>query len=277
MKRTLLIVLLILTTSNLFTPVFARREEYECYYVTYVVTFRDASGAYISSYELYVEECGYVWIEEGGGSGGSTGPSGGGSGGCKTEPELVVPKQILDLAKTASAIEVGGDFNGDGYTDEWEIVELTQDHLSLEWFFSAVQETHFKAIRIESGPLSGGVLVLDLDGDGLMSSSREMLGNQFNEDNLPTLNAAAALQRYDHAEWGGNQNGIIDPGDFFWEDLYFWQDLNHDQLCQTHEMISMRRAKIQSIDPFPTPLRRQTSFQIKFTQTNGATLDGFLR
>ncbi len=277
MKKILTFLTIAFLVASVLCPLLARREEYECSYTVYVVTFRELDGTFISSYELYVEECGYVWYEEGGSSSSSPGGPTGSTGGCKTDAEFVIPKQIIDLAKSASSIEVSGDFNGDGFSDEWEMVELNQNYLTLDWFFRAVQESHFKAIRLEEGPLSDGILVVDLDGDGVLSSSKEMLGNQFNEDNLPTLNAATALQLYDHSEWGGNQNGVIDSGDYFWEYLYFWQDVNHDKLCQNHEMISMRRARVQSVDPFPIPVHRSTSFQIKFTQTNGVTLDGFLR
>jgi hypothetical protein len=72
-------------------------------------------------------------------------------------------------------------------------------------------------------------LVLDRDGDGAISSGRELFGNFVGDrgfDEVPT--GFDHLARYDRASEGGNGDGVIDASDAIFDRLRLWQDADGD-------------------------------------------------
>lgn len=266
-KKYFLIFLFIISATHLL----ALRQEYHCYPLTYtlITTTTTSSGGTMTTTEyIQTDECAFVWIE------GEEPP-----GGCEyafeesffvqLPPQLQRENQLVDVV-------ILGDFNADGQVDDHESVNLSEYGFDDRWFFQTIGQTHFKAIQLQHGPLPGGLLILDLDGDGIFSHAREMLGNQFDENNLPALNAATALRTYDQPNRGGNTNGIIDPADYYWEDLYFWQDKNGDGISQPEEMHTLTTLGISQLDPFPKSLRTKRGYQIMITLNSGQQIPAFL-
>ena len=77
-----------------------------------------------------------------------------------------------------------------------------------------------------------GILVRDLNGNGLIDSGRELFGNH--TQITPGQNAAdgyAALSAMD-----SNADGALDTQDTDWQTLRIWRDLNQDGIGQTEEL-----------------------------------------
>jgi RHS repeat-associated protein len=99
---------------------------------------------------------------------------------------------------------------------------------------------------------SAGWLVLDLDGDGAITTGAELLGTMVgrprharpvNGDNSFTLLAA-----YDDPANGGNGDGIISAADAVFGQLRLWIDRNHDGVSQPDELVPLDTAGVVSIE-----------------------------
>lgn len=96
-----------------------------------------------------------------------------------------------------------------------------------------------------------GILVHDLDGDGLIESMQEMFGSQYplgyltgnSFGDFDTENGFAKLALHDF-----NQDGVIDANDAVFAELQIWQDLNQDGVSQDGELLSLSDLGIVSID-----------------------------
>lgn len=276
--------LLVFMVAAALCPVWAMRSVFVCGPVTYIVTMYDAEGNIVGSYEFESEECGYVWVDDGpGGSGGSGG--GGGSDPCtnnKDAHQFAVPKKALLQLEDAAYVIASGDFDGDGYVTEDEQVTLTDYGLDASWFLETVSETHYKSIQFEQGPLAGGLLVRDLDGDGTMNHRRELLGNQFTLEGLPTVHAAGALMELDRPENGGNGDTLISSADYYWDTLYVWRDTDGDGTSSPSEMTRLSDAGLTTIDPMaetvPRANRHQPPFfRLMVTYANGMRIPAMMR
>ena len=94
-----------------------------------------------------------------------------------------------------------------------------------------------------------GFLVLDRNGDGVISNGSEMFGNY---TPIPgTLAIAAngfqALGAYDLAQNGGDEDGWITPNDAVFESLRIWMDSDHDGVSAPSELKSLRSLGIIAI------------------------------
>lgn len=88
-----------------------------------------------------------------------------------------------------------------------------------------------------------GFLVLDRDGDGHITSGKELFGNVTPYSSGATGNPAwsgfNALEFFDRPENGGNGNRTIDAGDTIFPRLRVWFDRNRDGISQPGELVSL--------------------------------------
>ena len=71
-----------------------------------------------------------------------------------------------------------------------------------------------------------GILVLDLDGNGLIDSGRELFGDQTLVQSGPNAGQRAANGFAALAQYDANADGRIDSADALYSQLQVWQDLN---------------------------------------------------
>jgi len=71
-------------------------------------------------------------------------------------------------------------------------------------------------------------LVLDRDGDGLITTGLELFGNHTHQPHSMEPNGFTALRVFDTAKAGGNEDGLITSSDAVFSALRLWTDINHN-------------------------------------------------
>lgn len=94
---------------------------------------------------------------------------------------------------------------------------------------------------------TNGWLALDRNGNGRIDSARELFGNVTEQPQSSDPNGFLALAVFDRVDYGGNTNGVIDPGDAVWSKLRVWIDSNHDGVSQPEELHTLDEIGIHSI------------------------------
>lgn len=92
-----------------------------------------------------------------------------------------------------------------------------------------------------------GLLAMDLDGDGRVTSGRELFGNHSDCLANKCADGAAALAVHDHPAMGGNADGRIDSSDKVFDALRIWVDRNRDGRSQPGEVGSMSDHGIKAL------------------------------
>ena len=88
-----------------------------------------------------------------------------------------------------------------------------------------------------------GLLVRDINGDGLIDSGAELFGNNTRlEGGILAQNGYKALTELDD-----NQNGSLDSGDAIWKELQVWQDKNSNGRVDDGELTSLDDLNIKNI------------------------------
>ncbi len=91
------------------------------------------------------------------------------------------------------------------------------------------------------------LLVLDRDGDGLITSGGELFGSSFTATGDRYSDGFAALAELDRASAGGNGDGQIDVRDAAYVSLRLWRDGNRDGVSQPGELSPLLFSGVESI------------------------------
>lgn len=118
------------------------------------------------------------------------------------------------------------DLDGDGI--ETSSIDGTEVYFDLDGDFFGERTGWLDA--------DDGFLVLDANGDGLISDITEMFGG-------PGLSGFAELRDHD-----GNGDGVIDAADAAFDTLQVWRDLNQDGVVTAGELSSLSETGITSLD-----------------------------
>jgi len=111
---------------------------------------------------------------------------------------------------------------------------------------------------------TNGWLALDLNGNGLIDSGKELFGNITAQPLSDDRNGFLALAVYDEPENGGNGDGIIDHHDAVWSKLLVWIDANHDGISQAQELHHLDDIGIHSIGLMYTESQRVDAYGNEF-------------
>ncbi|KZN45185.1 hypothetical protein N474_05480 [Pseudoalteromonas luteoviolacea CPMOR-2] len=127
------------------------------------------------------------------------------------------------------------DLDGDG-------IETVSANLGIMFDHNA------DGVRVGTGWVSAddGLLVLDLNNDGIINDGRELFGDNTIIDNgrrSIAKHGYYALKQHDE-----NRDGVIDANDSIYGQLQIWQDLNQDGISQSNELKSLTDWGISSIN-----------------------------
>lgn len=123
-----------------------------------------------------------------------------------------------------------------------------------------------------------GFLVRDINGDGRISSGREMFGNNTRlESGALASNGFEALRDLD-----ANQDGIVDSNDAQFVELRIWRDANQNGRTETGELLTLEQAGIAGVRTGWTPstyvdpsgqAHAQVGIAVRADGTNAAVSD----
>jgi hypothetical protein len=116
----------------------------------------------------------------------------------------------MDLTNSADGVQF--DINGDGTKEQ------------VAW--------------TKGGEDSDSFLTLDRDGDGQITSGKELFGDQHG-----STDGYSELRKFDE-----NADGVIDKNDAVYQTLTMWKDVNHDGVSQKEELLSLEKAGVESIN-----------------------------
>ncbi|MBK6847350.1 MAG: hypothetical protein IPG96_07320 [Proteobacteria bacterium] len=93
-----------------------------------------------------------------------------------------------------------------------------------------------------------GLVVLDRDGDGRISTGAELFGDQTPCAGRRCYDGVAALTHWDDPAQGGNGDQVLDARDAVFRRLALWLDRNHDGVSQPSELAPLAQHGILSLN-----------------------------
>jgi len=100
-------------------------------------------------------------------------------------------------------------------------------------------------------------LVLDRNGDGLITNGVELFGNHTQQPRSTEPNGFTALRVFDSAEAGGNGDSLITSADAVFSALRLWTDTNHNGVSEANELTTVADAGVETIGLTYRTARRQ--------------------
>ena len=94
-------------------------------------------------------------------------------------------------------------------------------------------------------------LVLDRNGDGVISNGTELFGDGTAQDEPPFgigKNGFAALAPFDRTGHGGNNDGRINSHDAVFPSLRLWKDTNHNGISESVELYTLSHLGVTSFE-----------------------------
>jgi hypothetical protein len=103
-------------------------------------------------------------------------------------------------------------------------------------------------------------LVADLDGDGVISSGRELFGTASPQAASSSPHGYKALALYDDPQRGGDGDGWVTANDALFGQLQAWIDRDHDGYSDADELSSLTAVGVSALGVDYTESRRQDRF-----------------
>ena len=144
-----------------------------------------------------------------------------------------------------------GEVNRDGKAHGYDPLILNLggngiETISVAAFSGSLFDHNNDGIRTATGWISAddGLLVRDLNGNGLIDNGSELFGN-----NTRLANGQNAAHGYAAlSELDSNHDNLINQADELFSSLKVWQDINQDGISQANELFTLQALGIQSLN-----------------------------